>query len=405
MSNRLGIGGTVKIETQAGVQVRPIALARGYMSSSEPIAHFGLGSVERITRATVSWPSGHVQVFTDLEANRRITVHEPDEPVATTKTAKAHTQFVEVGKFAGLSFVAEEDSFDESALQPLLPRHVNRCGPAIALGDVNGDELDDVVLGGTTRTPPRILVADGQGYFRETTAKSDLHHPAINDGPALLFDADGDGDNDLLLTSGGVSAPRLSPNYQPRLFLNDAEGRFGPAAEITLPVYTWPVGAASAADFDRDGDLDLFLGGRVEPGRYPLPPGSAIWRNLGDRFEDVTEILAPQLRRCGMVTSALWTDVDNDGWLDLLLACEWGNVRVFANAAGERLVDRTAALGFSAAGTGFWSSLAASDFNGDGQPDYIAGNLGHNTPYRASGDKPLLLLRGLFEEGGDELTL
>jgi hypothetical protein len=165
------------------------------------------------------------------------------------------------------------------------------------------------------------------------------------------------------------------------------------------------VGAVAAADFNRDGRLDLFVGGRVLPRKYPLPPRSALLVNRGDRFEEVTAALAPGLQQIGMVTSALWTDVDQDGWPDLLVACEWGGVSYFHNESGRGFADFSAQAGFSAAGTGWWTSLASADFNGDGRPDYVAGNVGLNTPYKADPVHPALLFLGRFGPGPTVLPI
>ncbi|MBE2212896.1 MAG: CRTAC1 family protein, partial [Opitutaceae bacterium] len=167
----------------------------------------------------------------------------------------------------------------------------------------------------------------------------------------------------------------------------------------TLPALPMSAGALAAADFDRDGRLDVFLGARVVPGRYPLPPASALLHNEGGRFTDITDKLAPALREVGLVTAALWSDADGDGWLDLLVATEWGHVRLFRNRGGAALDDATESAGFAAAGTGWWTSLASADFNGDGRPDYVAGNVGLNTPYRASPEQPAVMLHGAFAGG------
>jgi len=400
-SNRFGVGATVRIETDSGVQVRTLVLARGVLSSSEPIVHFGLGEDARIRRLMVAWPSGHAQAFSDLAVDRKFTITEPSglvQPPAPVQAAAG--QFSDVSVDANFSLLSRESPVDEAVQQPLLPMRQNRRGPALAVGDLTGDGRDDVVLGGTPADPARILLADSAASYVVSSPSQLAPDGPVNDGPVLVFDADGDGKSDLLLTKGGSSLPAGANGYQPRLFLGDGRGGFRPAPGDVLPTFPVSAGAVVAADFDRDGRIDLFIGGRVEPGQYPLSPRSGLWANRGGRFEDVTEALAPGLREVGMVTAALWSDVDGDGWLDLLVTLEWGHVKYFHNNHGKGFDDWTERAGFAAAGKGWWTSIAAADFNGDGRPDYVAGNVGLNTQYKASPSHPALLFYGDFAGSG-----
>jgi hypothetical protein len=406
-SNRFGVGAKVTLESAAGLQVRTLTLGRGFMSSSEPIVHFGLGDDAVIRRLTVSWPSGAVQTFENLSADRRFTITEPSSPPTAPPppATQPEPQFTETSQAAHLSWTAAEESYDEFLDQRLLPAGLNRRGPAIAVGDLDGSGRDGVCIGGTTREARRILLPQGAGIWSPATSPAQVAPSDVDDGPLLLFDATGEGRADLLVTAGGASQPAGAPEYQPRLFLNDGHGHFRPAPDGTLPPLSISAGAACAADFDRDGRLDLFIGGRVSPGLYPAAPQSVLLANRGGKFVDVTDVVAPMLRHVGMVTAALWSDVDDDGWPDLLLTLEWGEVKYFHNAAGRKFEDWTEKAGFASAGTGWWRSIATADFNGDGRPDYAVGNVGLNTQYRADPQHPALLFSGDFAgRGSNEIV-
>jgi hypothetical protein len=401
-SNRHGIGATVRLETDAGVQVRTLLSSRGYLSSSEPVVHFGLGETDAIRRLTVSWPSGHTQVLDNLAADRRYTITEPLDAPQTPAETPAPPLFASDDEAFAAPVVVAENFADEPGAQAFLPWTLNRRGPALAAADLDRDGDADLVVGGSTRTPARLLLGDASGRFTESPA-STLPAPAaaaaVDDGPLAVLDADGDGDPDLLRTRSGTRRPAGNAAYQPQLLLNDGHASFVPAPADALPALPISTGAVAVFDWDRDGRLDLFLGGRVLPGKYPLAPRSALLANRGGRFEDVADTLAPGLREPGLVTAAVAADADGDGWTDLIVACEWGGVRYWRNNAGRGFEDRSAAAGFDAAGTGLWSALATADFNADGRPDFAAGNLGLNTRYQATPERPALIYYGAFSTG------
>jgi len=349
----------------------------------------------------VSWPSGHEQVFEQVAVNQKLTITEPAGATSPERTdaSTRPTQFVESSEASGLALRSSEEPVDETTLQRLLPARLNRRGPSVAVTELNEGGHTLVAVGGTTQSPLRILMRTAKEPFRDMESATFPVDP-VNDGPLLFFDTNADGRNDLLVSKGGNTQPAGAAEYQPKLYLGDDQGGFRIAPEGTLPTFAHSAGAVVAADFDRNGRLDVFIGGRVNTGQYPLAPMSALFANHGGKFEDVTDTLAPALREIGMVTAALASDVDGDGWIDLLLTLDWGHVTYFHNNQGQGFEDRTDQAGFAAAGTGWWTSLASADFNGDSRPDYAVGNLGLNTQYRADAKHPALLFSGDFKGGG-----
>ncbi|HEX2861351.1 MAG TPA: ASPIC/UnbV domain-containing protein, partial [Lacunisphaera sp.] len=364
VSNRFGVGATVRIESALGQQVRTLVLARGYLSTSEPVLHFGLGADKLIQHLTVEWPSGHIQRFTDLPVDRKLTITEPTGPAQPAASPSVPGLF----ESSTLELISREQPEPEANAQALIPVRFDRRGPALAV--LAHGEREQLLLGGTTRDPLPGFAPD-----------------SLDDGPLLVFEANGDNQPDLLQTKAGTSRP-FGAEYQPKLHLGTATG-FTPGQLPALPQST---GAAIAADYDRDGDLDVFLGARVLPGRYPLSPRSALLRNDAGNF---TEVPLPAHGELGLVTSAVFSDLDTDGWPDLVFATEWGTVVYLHNDQGQGFTDRSAAQGFTVSGQ--WTSLVTADFNADGRPDYAAGNLGLNTPYLSG---PMILFHGRFGDGG-----
>jgi hypothetical protein len=398
-SNRYGVGAVMRIETAAGPQVRTLVLARGYDSTSEPILHFGLGAETTLRRVEVEWPSGRRQTFTDLAADRRYTITEPAAGTAAPPPAPPSPQFVAVTDTAHLNVPNHERPQADLPRQPLLMFRFNRPGPPALVADLDGDREDDLVVGGVAGEPGQLYSNMGAGMFLAYGRSVFSPRAAVADGPMLALDADADGDLDVLVTKAGAAAPASDSGYESALWLNDGTGRLSPAPAGLWPSLPISVGAAAAADFTRSGRLGVFIGGRLVPGAYPQPPRSALlaWRD--GRYVDVTAEFAPMLTNRGMVTAALWSDIDGDGWPDLLVAYDWGQVECFRNVEGRRFEEVTAKLGFAAAGTGWWRSLAVADFNGDGRPDFVAGNVGLNTEYRASPAEPAVLYAGVQLDG------
>jgi hypothetical protein len=396
-SNKFGIGAVVRIETAAGRQVRTLTLARGYLSTSEPMVHFGLGPETQVARLTVEWPGGARQTFDQLAADRRYVITEPAGNAPAPAARPPAPQFTETSQRLQLDLLSREKPLDEWAAQPLLPFRLNRPGPLALAADFDRDGLDDFAFGGVTGEAGRLLSNLGDAQFL-TYGANLFPETRVPDGPLVALDANADGSLDLLVTKSGVAAPAGSAAYEPRLLLNNGRGRFAPAPGL-LPSLPVSVGAAGAADFEHSGHAGIFIGGRSVPGAYPQLPRSALlaWRD--GRYVDVTTELAPELASVGLVTAALWSDVDDDGWIDLLVACEWGPVACFRNVGGKHFENVTEKWGFISGGTGWWHAIAAADFNGDGRLDYAVGNTGLNTRYHASAEFPALLYAGVSAAG------
>ena len=390
-SNRFGVGAIVRIWAGDQPQVRELQPTRGYLSSGEPVVHFGLGEVTTIDHLEVRWPSGAQTTMENVGVNQRLQIEEPDL-IAPDSSSQVRARFRNDAAKLNLQWPAPESAAAEESGQALLPFRFDRRGAQIAVGDYTGDGRADLVVGGTTAAPPRLLVAGAAGGFNQAEVPALAYPAGVPMGPVALFDADGDGRLDLLVTATGADTLRDPAIHLPRLFLN-RQG-FAAASAGALPSQPIRAGAVAVTDFDRDGDQDIFIGARLQPGEYPRSPQSQLLRNDGGRFTAVAAELG--VADVGMVTAAHWTDTDGDGWDDLVVTNDWGGVRLLHNNQGRGFQEVTAESGFASAGKGWWRSLAVADFNADGRPDFVVGNVGLNTPYQATVDAPVEIYLGNF---------
>lgn len=388
-SERFGVGTRVVAQLPSGQRiVRELVLSRGYLSGQAPELHFGLGDAETV-HLSVYWPSGHVQQFESLETHARYVITESNqEPPSLGMAMAVSTQPPLFVPCKAPAFVHRENDFDEYAAQPLLPALVSRLGPALATAG------DYSFVGGAKNQPGQLYRRQDDGW--RPVAGPWSQDAACEDIGACLFDADGDGDLDLFVTSGGSEVAAGDANLRDRFYRN-AEGAFTRDDEV-FPDVKESSGCSVVADYDGDGDLDVFVAGRLVPGAYPDAPKSHLYRNDGGTFTDVTSDIAVPLLTAGMVTDALFTDADGDGKLDLLITAHWQPIRLLQND-GERFTEATEAAGLGEA-TGWWNCLTEWDVDGDGDLDYVAGNQGWNTKYKASPDKPARLYFGDFDEDG-----
>jgi hypothetical protein len=380
--NPFGLGSIVFVTTGKVTQKQELTLTRGYQSGLPPVVHFGLGSAQVIDTVRIIWPDGNQQVLAQIKSDQVLQLKYGD---ATWQDSLPETAygFTDITADAGIDFLHQEDDFDDFRQEALLPYKYSKQGPGLAVGDVNQDGLDDFFAGKGAGFKSELYVQKPDATFR------------IMDGPwssftqndctgALIFDADGDKRNDIYVITGGNQRLGESGKYTDALFLNTPSGFVQSNA---LPVLRKSGKSAAVADIDGDGDLDIFTGGRILPGRYPLPASSYILKNNGQtgmhlRFEDVTPTVAPALTDAGLVSDAAWLDVDGDGDSDLVIAGEWMKIRLFENNAGS-FKEITDQCGFKNT-AGWWYSIYPTDVDNDGDMDLIAGNLGLNFKYKTN---------------------
>jgi len=388
-SERFGVGARVEVALPDGRRlVRELRLARGYLSGQAPELHFGLGDAAAFD-LTVRWPSGHRQSFEGLSAQASYTITESAEAPGPDQTRAPPTAPATLFQHEPTPpFRHQENAFDEYAAQPLLPAQVARQGPALAAAD------GWLFVGGARGQAGALLRRDGDGWRRiEGPWREDA---SCEDVGACIFDADGDGDLDLYVSSGGSEVAAGDALLRDRLYRNQG-GSFA-RDDAAFPDIRDSTGRVTAADVDGDSDLDLIVAGRLVPGAYPDAPPTRLYRNDGGTFTDATEELAPALLRAGMVYDVLVSDANGDGKPDLLVAAHWQPLRLLQNN-GEGFVDQTKEAGL-AEHRGWWNCLCACDVDGDGDVDYLAGNQGWNTKYSASAARPARLYYGDFDDDG-----
>lgn len=391
--NAQGIGARVTVYSNGGIQYFENKTVRGYLSSNEPIVHFGLGKQAKIDSLEVKWNDGKKNLIKDIKANQQLTVlySAATRPAATDMGQP--TLFKEE-MLQAMSFKHRENNFNEYREQILLPHMFSKSGPFISVGDVNNDKQDDFFIGGAAGQPGSLFVQTN-GKFQLKSNSAFENDKEFEDMGSALFDVDGDKDVDLYVVSGGSEFPQGSKMYEDRLYINDGSGNF---KRSSLPQTISSGACAVPFDVDGDGDLDLFRGGQVVANTYPKSPKSYLLVNEQGKFVDRTKESAPALDEIGMVHSATSADIDGDGKNELVVTGEWMPVKIFQFQQGK-LVDISADFGLENT-EGWWNRVVADDLDEDGDLDLILGNIGENYKFKASADKPFQVFAKDFDGNG-----
>jgi len=393
--NPFGIGAYVEIKTKNGKQIIENYPTRGYQSSVEPILHFGLNNLESVESITVIWPDNKIQTFKKIKTNQRLTVNYSDAQLANQHNRKQNnTLFTDVTQSSNIIHKHIENDYNDFIKESLLPHKMSQFGPALTVGDINNDGLDDFYAGGSKDFSASLYIQNKDATFSASNVNTWLSDKKYEDVDAQFFDADNDGDLDLYVVSGGNEWKANDKMYQDRLYLN-SDGIFR-KSQSKLPKITASGSCVRPFDFDNDGDLDLFIGSRLKAQTYPFSGTSYLLENNNGKFKNISIQKASKLSEIGMVTDALWTDFDSDNQTDLIVVGEWMEISFFKNENGN-LERQENILPNS---NGWWNSINGADFDIDGDIDYIVGNLGLNYKYRATLSEPFEVFSTDFDDNG-----
>ena len=399
--NTFGIGTRLIATQKDQKQILEQYLSRGFQSSVSEILHFGLGNEEELKTLRVIWTDGKEQTLTNVKANQIITLEYKNSHEVNHKIQIENKLFNDITIKSKINHKHKENEFDDFEREVLLPHKMSNFGPALAVGDVNGDGLDDFYIGGAKGISGEIYLQSNNGTFNRSTNKTWEKDALNEDIGAEFFDADGDGDLDLYVVSGGNEFESNSSDLQDRLYINNGQSSFVKSSHALPEMFT-SGSVVKPCDYDGDGDLDLFVGGRQIPGKYPFPAKSYLLENSSEngevKFVDVTKEIIPELQELGMITDATWVDLTGDEKFDLVIVGEWTPVFIFKNSdGGFKNITSTSNL---ADKTGWWFSVAHADMDNDGDMDLLVGNLGNNYKYKASEEAPFEVYSTDFDDNG-----
>ncbi len=399
--NSSAIGVNVTLYYDGNINYQELIPARGFQSSVDNRLHFGLGKSVSIDSMVVSWPDGNCTVLYDVAANQFLTIDEKllSAGCSAVKDELQPAVLTKIELIEGLDFTHKENDFNDFERDRLLFQMLSNEGPHMAVSDVNDDGRDDIFISGAKDQPGALFLQDGKGHFRETNKEIFAEDKICEDTDCAFFDADGDGDPDLYVASGGNEFPESSSALMDRLYINESRGRFVKSNQI-LPAGKYEsTSCVEPADFDNDGDIDLFVGIRLHPFAYGLPVNGYLLENNGHgNFTNVTEKRASRLTHLGMITDMTWANVDNDNDMDMVIVGDWMPVKVFINNNGF-FTDESDRFGLSDT-EGWWHTIIAKDIDGNGYTDFVLGNHGLNSFFKASADHPVMMYVNDFDLNG-----
>lgn len=396
--NKFAIGSKITITVNEKKQYQELYQSRGFLSSVQNNLNFGIGNATKVDKILIEWPNEQITSIKNVNANQILSINQKNAVELSIGSKEDESTLLKKlnPMERGISFKHKENKFNDFKNQILLPHSQSQNGPFIANADVNNDGLEDFFVGGAAEQSGELYIQTTNGNFVKQNTNTWLKDKNYEDLGVLFFDADGDNDQDLYIVSGGSEFPENSSLFQDRLYLNDGKGNYT-KSENALPTINSSGQCVKASDIDNDGDVDLFIGGRIIPDKYPYVPESYILINENGKFHNLTNRIAPKLANVGMVTDASFSDFDNDGDEDLIVVGEWMPITIFENSNGKFKPKKLKSLQNT---NGIWFSIAGNDIDSDGDIDYFVGNLGLNTKYKANSKKSFHVFCDDFDNSG-----